>query len=146
MVCFVLTGCGIDKPGGADYKPPAGGLVSTGDGSMFYIRTPAGDVVIYHNGELSSTTSHDFNPVERTFDYTGALTTGSGAKLFYRYVSTDVDVITLTDIKYNLAEGTMFEMTANADVRQSTAAPEPFVNSHEYLARLKTHFSGDAGR
>ena len=137
VTCMVMCFACSSK---APWKSPSAGLISTNEGSLFYI-TPQDNagVVLFHMGDLSSSSPHTSNPKTRTFDYSGTLTAGDAVKVTYRLLSSDVERITINDIIYELSKGRVFLIAEQGSVSQLPFSPlEP---SKQYVERLKNYVS-----
>jgi hypothetical protein len=137
VTCMVMCfGCSSRAP----WESPSAGLITKNGAALFYIK-PQDDagVVLFHVGDLNSSSSHTSNPKTRTFDYSGTLTAGDAVQVTYRLLSLDAERITINDIIYELSKGRVFLIAEQGSVSQLPFSPlEP---SDQYVERLKNHVS-----
>jgi len=140
VVASVIACVGCSRE--ASWQSPSTGLISRNTGSLFYI-VPQGTpgVVLFHEGELSSSSSHTSNPKGRTFDCSGTLTTGAKVTVPYRLISADPHTMRIRDMPYDLSKGRVILITAAGEIQQIPFSPlEP---SEQYLTRLKEYLSAN---
>ena len=137
VTCMVMcSACSSEAP----WEPPSAGLITTNEASLLYIMPQKSiGVILFHLGDLNSSSSHTSNPKTRTFDYSGTLTAGDAVKVTYRQLSSDAQRITINDIVYELGKGRVFLIGEQGKVSQLPFSPlEP---SKQYVDRLKNYVS-----
>lgn len=139
LTCLLLLAACCKAPA---WKAPSVGLIATNDGSMFYIEKMDGPVlIVYCAGDLDADTSDNSNSTDRTFNYSGTLTSETGVQLSYKYLSSSIHTIELGDSQYDLSSGTVFCIQSDGQIAQL-----PFKGltpSKECLERLKDHFNAN---
>jgi hypothetical protein len=130
--CLLMSaGCSHEKT----WKPPSAALFNQSAYNMFSITFEhAPGIALIYAGQLTSAASHNSNSKDKTFVFTGKLTTECKTEYDYRLVSSAVDELTINGVKYSLNNGRIFHLRINGQVLQLPYAPlEP---SEEYIKKL----------
>ena len=130
-------------PRPAPFTGPSEGFLGGNDASLYYVIDNGRPLVVFLNGEWSSTSRSSSNTATRTSTTDVTLHAKGKPDVSLKWDSTKPDLATVNGNAFTLTGGSVFRVGPDGTVEQLPFAPPPAKPDQEYLKRLSAHFAGN---
>ena len=130
-------------PRPAPFTGPSEGFLGGNDASLYYVTDNGRPVIIFLNGEWSSSSRSSSNTATRTSMTDVTLHAKGKPDVTLNWESTKPDIATVNGNAFALTGGSVVRVGPDGTIEQLPFAPPPGKPDPEYLKRLRTHFAGE---